>query len=240
MTLGDRASSQRVARHQAVSRELGIEIVEAAWEPGTARTLEEIQERFDVSRTVARAAAQLLESIGLVSIRKRTGLVACSADRWNVFDPQLIDWRLHSSDRERQIRSLSQLRIAVEPEAAESAARLAPIAARTRLLALAAEMRSASEAGTFEEYFEFDIEFHRILLQASGNDLFAALAGVVGVVLRGRAELKLQPNTINCEALGWHEEVADAIFRQDPERARRAMRLITNEVSEYFLGTASS
>ena len=220
--------------HHNISRQLGIEIIDGAWGPENARTLEEIQQRFGVSRTVAREASRQLESMGLVLTRRRHGLTAQPMAHWNVLDPQLIDWRLHSTQREAQIHTLTQLRLAVEPAAAESAARLASIHTRAMLLPLSAEMRRTGEAGLLQEFLAYDIEFHRLLLSSCGNELFAALSDLVAVVLKGRTELGLMPSQPKPEALAGHEAVAQAVFQGDPEGARVAMEGILQEVREEF------
>ena len=216
--------------HQAASRELGIEIIDGVWPVGTSRTLEELQTRFSVSRTVAREMARQLESLGLVRTRRRLGLVAQGIEAWNALDTLLIDWRLHSARREDQLRSLTQLRLAVEPAAAEGAARSASIHTRARLLPLAAEMRRTGEAGDLEEFMRHDIEFHRLILTESGNELFAAMGDLIAVVLQGRTEAGLMPEHPRPEAIDGHEEVAQAVFRGEPERARAAMQAILDEV----------
>lgn len=220
--------------HVAPSRALGIEVIDGVWSEGGARTLEDIQDRFGISRTVAREIAAHLEATGLVRSRRRLGLIAQPAARWNYLHPVLIQWRLRSTQREKQIRSLTQLRLVVEPEAAEGAARNADIHTRARLLPLAAEMRRTGEAGRLTEFMELDIEFHRIILQASGNELFAAMSDLVASVLQGRTELGLMPSQPKPVALAGHEDVADAVFRGDPERARAAMQAILDEVRSAF------
>lgn len=114
--------------HRGVACELGIEIIDGDWAVGASRTLEEIQSRFGVSRTVAREASRQLESMGLAHTRRRLGLVAQPMTQWNVLDPTLIGWRLRSRHRDDQIYTLTQLRLAVEPAAAASAASFAPSA----------------------------------------------------------------------------------------------------------------
>ncbi|HQZ00113.1 MAG TPA: FCD domain-containing protein [Propionicimonas sp.] len=220
--------------HHGISRELGLEIIDGSWPADEARTLEDLQSRFGVSRTVAREVSRQLEAMGLVRTRRRFGLVAQSMARWSVLDPLLIDWRLHSTRREEQIYSLTQLRLAVEPAAAESAARLASIHTRARLLPLAAEMRRTGEAGLLHDFLKFDIEFHRLLLESCGNELFAALSDLVAVVLQGRTELGLMPAQPKPEALAGHEAVAEAVFKGDPTAARIAMQGILDEVREAF------
>ena len=53
--------------HHAIARELGIEIIEGTWAAGQARTLEDLQSRFGVSRTVAREVSRQLEAMGLAT-----------------------------------------------------------------------------------------------------------------------------------------------------------------------------
>ncbi|MFT0848368.1 FCD domain-containing protein [Actinomycetaceae bacterium L2_0104] len=220
--------------HHNISRKLGIEIIDGEWEAGASRTLEEIQSRFNVSRTVAREASRQLESMGLLRTRRRLGLIAQGMDHWNVLDAQLIDWRLHSKGREAQVHTLTQLRLAVEPAAAESAARFASIHTRAQLLPLASEMRRTGEAGQLTEFLAYDIEFHSLLLRSCGNELFAALSDVVAVVLQGRTELGLMPAQPKPEALAGHEAVAQAVFQGDAKAARLAMEGILQEVHEAF------
>ncbi len=226
------ATDETPLRHHAIARELGIEIIDGEWTG--SRTLEDIQSRFNVSRTVAREVSRQLEGMGLVRTRRRLGLVAQPIAQWNVLDPALIDWRLHSSDREEQIYSLTQLRLAVEPAAAESAARFASIHTRASLLPLAAEMRRTGEAGQLREFLQYDVQFHSVLLQSCGNELFAALSDLVAVVLHGRTELGLMPAQPKEEALAGHEAVAQAIFRGDAAGARTAMEGILQEVRDAF------
>jgi DNA-binding FadR family transcriptional regulator len=95
-------------------------------------------------------------------------------------------------------------------------------------------MRRTGEAGLLEEFMEFDIEFHRLLLESCGNELFAALANVVAVVLRGRTELGLMPAQPKPEAISGHEAVAQAVFSGDPDAARLAMQAVLEEVRIAF------
>lgn len=228
MSDGHGDDAQRL--HLACSRELGLEVIDGVWAEGTPRTLEEISDRFGISRTVAREASAQLEALGLVLARRRRGLVAQPPSSWSYLNPLLIEWRLRSTQREAQLRSLTQLRLVVEPEAAEGAARNADIHTRARLLPLAAEMRRTGEAGDLTEFLQHDIEFHRLILRSSGNELFAALSDLVATVLQGRTELGLMPAQPMPVALAGHEAVAEAIFRGQPEQARTAMQNILDEV----------
>lgn len=179
--------------HNSVLDTIGRQITDGELPAGHVLTLERIQQRFGVSRTVARETMRLLESIGLVVSRRRVGITVQPPSSWQVFDPRVIWWRLSGQGRDAQLRSLTELRIAVEPLAAGAAARGASAAERRRAVELAAAMRKTGEAGELEEFLELDIAFHALLLGASGNEMFAALIDVVAVVLRGRTTLGLMP-----------------------------------------------
>lgn len=216
--------------HTAVADVLGQEIIDGVLPAGHVLTLEQIQDRFGVSRTVAREAMRLLESMRTVMSKRRVGLVVLPADDWDVFHPTLIAWRLKGPGRRAQLRSLTELRAAIEPVAAGAAARRENRDDCLALVPLAARMRKLGEAGDLLGFLELDIEFHTTLMRASGNEMFAALSDVVRVVLTGRTQLGLMSRTPAPEALDAHEDVARAVRDGDPEAAERAMFVITAEV----------
>ena len=107
----------------------------------------EFQRRFDVSRTVAREVAKSLETAKVVTVHRRIGLVSQPVEEWDALSTQVIHWKLHSTHRKEQLRTLTELRLAIEPAAATSAARYAPIDVKSRLPLLAAELRHTGEDG---------------------------------------------------------------------------------------------
>lgn len=216
--------------HTAVAETLGREIVDGVQRAGSVLTLEQIQNRFAVSRSVARDAMHTLESVGVVEAKRRVGLVVQNPSHWNVFNPTLICWRLAGPGRRSQLQSLTELRAAVEPVAAAGTARHADHATRLRLVELAAELRRAGEAGDLETFLTLDIEFHQTLLRGSRNEMFAALSDVVAEVLTGRTRLGLVSANPAEAALAAHEGVAWAIRDFDPEAAQQAATSIMSEV----------
>ncbi|KOX22151.1 FadR/GntR family transcriptional regulator [Nocardiopsis sp. NRRL B-16309] len=217
--------------HNRVLAVLGPAIAGDEYAAGHTFTLQGLEQDFGVSRTVAREAVRVLESMRLVVSRPRTGIRVRPRREWNIFDPQLIRWRLAGEGRMVQLRSLNELRAAVEPAAAALSARHGDAEERARLAVVAEQMAATGRAGDLETFLELDIAFHRSILELSGNEMFAGLAQVVAEVLVGRTSYHLMPLTPRPEALRLHLAVAQAIRDGLPDVAEAAMRSIVTEVS---------
>lgn len=225
--------------HSEVARVLGEEIVGGVLPAGHVLSLAGIEERFSRSRTVVREAVRVLESLGLVVPKRRVGVTVQPSSAWSVLSPQVIAWRLASDAREEQLRSLTQLRQAVEPVAARAAAlrqgedgQAAVPDAVTGLVTAAERLHELGlrGGGTGEAYIEADVAFHGLLLRASGNEMFAALESTIAEVLRGRARLGRNPEWPTRRALDLHLELARAIEEGRAEEAESAARAIAGDV----------
>ena len=73
---------------------IGTEITSGARPVGTVLTLEGIGVEYGVSRSVAREAVRVLESMGLLASRRRVGATVQPRTGWNLFDPRVVAWRL--------------------------------------------------------------------------------------------------------------------------------------------------
>ena len=215
---------------------LGRDIASGLLLPGDRLTLEGLQQEFGVSRTVVRDCMRILESMNLVYSKRRVGIVVQEADRWNVFDPRIIRWRMLGPGRTEQFRTLTELRVGVEPVAAAGAARNADDAVRARVRELAAELRAHGEAGEMEAFLRADIEFHTLLLRVSGNEMFASLQDVVAEVLAGRTRQGMMPKHPPEKALRGHELVAEAVASGDGGAAMGHMGALLEEVRRAVAG----
>ncbi|MEH1102747.1 FadR/GntR family transcriptional regulator [Micromonospora sp. CPCC 205561] len=209
--------------HARVLERLGTAICGGELAPGSVLNIDDLVERYAVSRSVVREVLRVLASIGFIETRRRVGVMIRPPDAWNVFDPQVIRWRLASAGRIVQLRSITELRTAVEPHAAWLAASRVGHDEASDLVGLAAKMWAAGKAGDEERFLQLDIEFHRRILVASGNEMFVRLQDLIAEVLTGRHQHHLMPHHPHEQALQLHAEVAQAIQRRDGERARRAM-----------------
>lgn len=221
--------------HGSVLDRLGMLITSGALPAGEVLRIEQLEARFAVSRSVIREAIRVLEAMGMVRSRRRVGVTVAARPDWNVFDPQIIGWRLEGDGREEQLRSLGELRRGLEPVAAALAARNATPAQCGALTGAVMEMAVHGRSGDLEAYLAADIRFHRTLLEASGNEMMGALSGVVAAVLAGRTHHDLMPAHPEPVAIRWHAEVAQAVQSGDAEDAERAMRDIVEEATRAML-----
>ncbi|MFI2434067.1 FadR/GntR family transcriptional regulator [Streptomyces sp. NPDC018693] len=213
--------------HGRVLDTLGPAITAGEYPPGSVLRTDELAQRFDVSRSVMREAVRVLESMHLVESRRRVGVTVLPECEWNVYDPQVIRWRLAGADRPRQLRSLTVLRSAVEPVAAGLAAKKATPEQCAELTHAALGMVANSRGHRLDGYLLHDVAFHRTILTASGNEMFARLGDVVAEVLTGRTEHEVMFEDPDPSAVTLHVQVAEAVREGDAARAERLTREIT-------------
>ncbi|MET8686410.1 FCD domain-containing protein [Streptomyces atriruber] len=219
-------TAQARGLHSRVLESLGPAITAGEYPPGSVLRTDELAQRLEVSRSVMREAVRVLESMHLVASRRRVGVTVLPTEEWNVYDPQVIRWRLAGADRPRQLRSLTVLRSAVEPVAAGLAARYATAAQCAELTECALGMVAHSRGHQLEGYLRHDVAFHRVILNASGNEMFARLGDVVAEVLTGRTAHQVMFEDPDPPAVTLHVKVAEAVREGDAVRAEALTREI--------------
>ncbi|MBE3075901.1 MAG: FadR family transcriptional regulator [Actinobacteria bacterium] len=224
--------------HARLLDRLGLAICGGDLETGSVVRIDQLQERYGVSRSVVREAIQVLASMGLVASRRRVGVQVLPATRWNLYDPRVIRWRLASPERSAQLQSLTELRTAFEPAAARLAAQRASLDDASELMGLAGKLWAAGQSNDAETFLMLDIRFHRLVLSSSGNEMLAKLSTLVEAVLTGRTRHGLMPRHPHEEALQLHVDVASAIQRGNADEAHAAMLAImertSNEMSSIW------
>lgn len=224
------------ALHGSVLDAIGTAITAGRLASGTVLTLDSLCQEYAVSRSVAREAVRVLESMGLLASRRRVGLTVLDRANWNVFDPQVIRWRLAGDDRVAQLLSLSELRLGIEPVAARLAATRATADQSRQLADAVRDMEIHGANGELEEFLASDQLFHRTLLEASDNEMLASLGEMVAGVLEGRTHHDLMPSQPEPAAIALHDAVARAVRTKDPDGAERAMRAIIEEAAQAMAG----
>ena len=214
--------------HDRLLDQWGAAIVDGTIAPGDRLPSPDLDSQRP-SRTVTREVTSVLEAMGLVTVKRKVGATVNPCQHWNIYDPQVIEWRLRGPDRGRALHELSELRACVEPMAAQLAAGHADQDQWAKLTRAAIDMVANADRADGPDYLRADETFHRTLLEASGNAMFAALGDVIASVLSGRTRHELMPRKADEKALRLHGDVAALIRRGDAEGARHAMEWIVDE-----------
>ena len=218
--------------HSQVLDALGTAIVEGDLTSDSSLTIDDLEQRYSASRSVVRESIRVLESMGMVRARRRVGVEVLPSSEWSSFDARLIHWRLASKNRAEQLRNLVELRRAVEPEAARLAAlRIGPDAAG-ELVSQAARVWAAGTSGNLDDFVSRDIEFHRLIMTESGNEMFGRLSSLIGEVISGRVAYGLMPHSHSPYGLQLHLDVANAIQSRNGAGAAQALLEIIDLTQE--------
>jgi DNA-binding FadR family transcriptional regulator len=206
---------------------LGRAIVTGAYESQRFPTEAELATRHNVSRSVTREAVKMLTAKGLLTARPRKGTSVQPSSSWNLFDTDVLRWLLERKFSLELLRQFSELRIAIEPEAAALAAREGSPDSVAAIAAGYFRMEAA-EAGE-DDALESDIAFHIAVLEACGNPFYRQFRELVATALRTsiRFTNRFKGRTASLPA---HHAVLAAIEARDPAAARQAMVTIVADV----------
>lgn len=246
-TLGSVGVQHGRGLHGHVLDVIGQRIVDGGIAPGSVLRPERVADEFGVSRSVVREALRVLQSLGLVEPRQRVGTQVLGIGSWELLAPTVIRWRGASPSYFVQQRELLELRLGVEPVAAALAAGAAAAAAGTgtgtaavaEVLGAAEDMLHACAQEDSRAYLEADVRFHRALLTASGNAVFAHFAGTVEALLRTRtSESRDTITRWTHDAAARHLAAAQALVAGDVTAASAATTELVRVTRDEFIAEA--
>jgi DNA-binding FadR family transcriptional regulator len=133
----------------------------------------ELCEQFGVSRTVIREATRILAQRGIVAIEPGRGTFVSLPDQRNI----ALAIELYARARHISLQRVVQVRQVLEPEIARIAAEHATAEQVERLARCIQVMDHSLDDPA--AYNAADQEFHSTLAEATGNELFSALTGVI-------------------------------------------------------------
>jgi DNA-binding FadR family transcriptional regulator len=215
--------------HDIIARAIGKEILTGTYAPGANLPQEAVlMKRFKVSRTVLREVMKTLSAKGLVVLKTRVGTRVLNSSSWNLFDADLLAWRVEMGLDEDFRRSLTEIRLAMEPAAAGLAAGRSTRAQVTQLRECVRRM--ADSLGDRDEFAEADLEFHQLIGVASGNPLMRSLAAVIETALFASFSQNTPVEDVDDlkDTAESHGAVVDAIDAGNAARARAAMVGVIN------------
>ncbi|MFN8455752.1 MAG: FadR/GntR family transcriptional regulator [Anaerolineae bacterium] len=180
----------------------------------------QLVENLGVSRTSVREALRSLEGMGLIEVRAGVGAFVkhpVSEFVTAALPPRLL------VDRDT-LYKLFQLREIIETGAAAIAASQATDQDLGHIRGAVERMEACYAADDLDGMVEADIELHRAILVATGNDILVRVMDNIADMLKEmrRASLTIQvgvPIT-----LAGHRALLAALEQHDPERARQAMQ----------------
>ncbi|MFF2051152.1 FadR/GntR family transcriptional regulator [Leifsonia sp. NPDC058194] len=202
--------------HGDVLEWLGTQIVTHALATGYKLNPDELGAERQVSRAVLREVFRVLQAKGLITARPRQGTLVAPPEYWDYMDPDIIRWRLRSSDREDQVEELFALRLAVEPVACRLMAETTDAAAADRLDGLISDMQAAFDRRDLHAFATADVRFHTHILESCENNMFRSLVSPVASAVSTRETLQFPLEEVVLRGLDLHRRLVTEIRANGP------------------------
>jgi DNA-binding FadR family transcriptional regulator len=210
---------------------LGLKIIRGELAIDETIDTEQLASDYDVSRTVVREAVRVLAGKGLIDARPRRGTYVRERTNWNLLDPDVLRWQFDSGADRSILEKLHEVRVMVEPAAAELAA-MRRTSKDIQTLKDAIKLMG-SHGSSPTTIAEADIQFHLGLITSTHNELVEQLSMVIGLGLSAR-DRYVHTHRIPIErGLQMHQDVADAVEARRPDDARaRMLKLLEGAASD--------
>ncbi len=203
---------------ERVAAVIACQIAEGRYLPGAKLPPEsQLSEVFGVSRSVVREAISRLKTEGLLDSRQGKGVMVLGPAARTAFRMEGVD-RLSQPD----LAHFYEMRAVIESETAALAAQRRNPEDLKRLRGCLDRMAQAVEEGT--DGTGPDVEFHRIIAEASGNrylkDLMEFLNARAGQVIRTAREHSSRSAQLPRKVQEEHAAIFEAIAAGDVHTAR--------------------
>lgn len=179
----------------------------------------ELCERLGISRSSVREALRVLEVIGLVEIRPRSGTYVKDPTGDILYAP-LLPWLTSHQETVRQIFELRQL---IEPGAAYLAAQRADAEDVRAMHQTLVDMEASIKRNDLVGAILADSQFHHWITRATRNDYLASFTNNLMHFLEEGRKASLRVPGQPRRALVGHRRIYEAIARRDANAARSAM-----------------
>jgi DNA-binding FadR family transcriptional regulator len=210
--------------YQQVADELRAQIMAGLLRPGERLPAEpELGRMFGVSRGTVREALRVLVSQHLVETTRgvQGGSFVVSPDPAQLIEDLGGALGVLVMTPQFSVANLIEARLMLEPAAARLAAQRADRETAATVRAAARAPRDARDPSGFAQH----IDFHSIVLMASGNPMLALMLQPVSEVLRTRLErARAHDRTLWDQIDACHVTLADAITAGDGPRTEQLMR----------------
>jgi GntR family transcriptional regulator, galactonate operon transcriptional repressor len=209
--------------HGQIVHAIGRQILTGKIRPGEVLPA---QPGLPASRTVLREAIKVLAAKGLVESRPKTGTRVRPRHNWHLLDPDVMAWQQDGPPSVAFLQKLTEVRLIVEPAAAERAAQRASAGDIQTIDEAYRDMEGALSGGPedFEAFDRADRRFHQAIVRACGNDLLERMSHVVvsALLVSFHATSRL-PGRAKA-SLPLHRAILEAIRDGQARVAEKAMR----------------
>jgi DNA-binding GntR family transcriptional regulator len=183
-------------------------ILDGQYKPGDRLVEMHIAQEFEISQAPVREALRELEALGFVESEPYRGTRVRAVTK-------------------AELTEIYPVRAALEEVAARAAAlrleNVEPLEAELRA------MHAAAEKGDFDEQVKHDVEFHRLIVEASGNRVLQEMWRSLHIEARTMISL-LKVGISGDELAEMHRPVLEALAERDAEKAG----LLSRKHVEYF------
>lgn len=213
--------------------DLGLAIVQGVYPVGTGLPSEaDLCIKYDVSRSSTREAVKMLSAKGLISSRPKQGIRVLPESSWNMFDTDVLKWILSSKPSLSLLKEFTQVRIAMEPQVAALAAVTATYQQLADIEKALARMVDADKG--LDDPLEADIAFHTAMLVASNNRFFLQLSEFISTALHVSIRYTNRIKGVPGADVQKHAEILETIKSRNPDKAKKAVEAILDEVLELI------
>ncbi len=181
-----------------------------------------LAEEFQVSRPSVREALRMLETVGVVEVRRGKGCYVLQSPDGTDMSSVWLSWL---SMFKTEVLALLEVREAIEGQVAALAARRASPEHLAELAKIVEEGTRFMEEGllTPEAAHRLDVRFHEVMGRACGNPFLIQLqAGVDGAIVANRRAVMEIPRRM-VQSIEEHKGIFQAVKSGDGEKAREVM-----------------
>ncbi|SDT17028.1 GntR family transcriptional regulator [Jiangella sp. DSM 45060] len=209
--IGDRPS-----RTKEIYEQLRLAIARRELVPGNLYSVAELAATFGVSRTPVREALIDLSARGIIQFERNRGV------------------RITQSSAQ-DLKNIFELRLILETHAASVVASRLDPATESALTTALEQLQRATTTQDDLTYWSSDRSFHRVLLEACGNELLSSIVDNLrdSILVRGTTSAG-RTRTLQ-DITNDHEEILTAVLSRRPAAAAEAMRAHLQRTADSLL-----
>ncbi|SFT86116.1 FadR/GntR family transcriptional regulator [Sedimentitalea nanhaiensis] len=204
-----------------VAESIGSAIVNGTYPVGEKLPLEaDLARQHGASRNTLREAMRLLAAKNLIEIAPRRGTVVRPRGAWNILDRDVLAWSASQFRNDPSfMEELVRIRFAIEPAAAQEAARNATDAEIAVIRSTFEDMARLVDQQDEPDCLEADLAFHVAVAEATHNRFLKSVAYSIVHAMRLNFQRLFEVPHNFAGNLENHRLVMDAIAMRDPKEA---------------------